>query len=41
MQAIAFTPDLGQVAVVHQAIEKCRDRRRVAEDFGPILKRPI
>ncbi len=36
VQAIALAADLDEMAVVHQAVEKRRHRRGVAEDLRPI-----
>jgi hypothetical protein len=33
MEAIALAADLDEVAVMHQAVEERRHRRRVAEGF--------
>jgi hypothetical protein len=29
------------MAVMHEPIEECGDGRRVAEEFGPVLKRAV
>ncbi len=36
MEAVALSPDLDEVAVVHQAVEKRRDGRRVTEHLRPV-----
>ena len=41
LQAPALPFKLQQVAVVEQAIEQRRDDDRIAEQFGPVLERPI
>jgi hypothetical protein len=41
VQAVALTPNLDEVRMVHQSIEKCRNRRCVAEELGPIVERAV
>lgn len=36
MKPVALAADLDEVTVVHQTIEECGDRWRVAEELGPM-----
>ena len=38
VKAVAFTADLDEVRVMHQAIEEGCNRRRIAEELGPVVE---
>ena len=41
VKPIALTPNLDEVRVVHEPVEKRRNGRRVTKELGPVVEGPI